>query len=415
MWTWLTQTAQTATWRALARIALKGGALFIAANLLFALFDPLPLIGQLSLYNSLVRGRARLPYGENPAQSYNLSLANIEALFAAHALHGAPKAPDEYRVLLIGDSAVWGVLLAPDETLSGYLNAFRLILPDGRRVRAFNLGYPVQSAAKDLLLLDHAARYQPDLIIWLLTPESLALDVQMATQLVRENPERVRALIARHALRSLRADDPRFAAPDLLGRTIIGRRRQLADWLRLQAYALPWHISGVDQQYPRFYEPRMEDFPDDMPQTWHGKPPPTLAAEDLALELLDAGAQIAQAAGAALLVINEPVFISAGRNSGMRYNFFYPRWALDQARARLREASDGAAWAYRDLWNAIPAQHFTDSAVHLTPQGSRQLAELVARAIIELSGEANAQAAQPCAFQNLCYNARQIAGVWRSW
>jgi hypothetical protein len=389
MWTWLTQTAQSATWRTALQIALKGGALFIVANILFALTDPLPLIGQISLYNGLVSGRARLPYGENPPQSYNLSLASLEALFAAHEINGAPKAVDEYRVLVIGDSSVWGVLLEPDETLSGYLNTFRLILPDGRHVRAFNLGYPVQSAAKDLLLLDYAARYQPDLILWLITPESLALDVQMATQLVRENPERVRALIARHGLRSLRSDDPRFVEPDFLGRTIIGRRRQLADWLRLQLYGVLWQMSGVDQQYPRFYEPRMEDFPDDMPQTWHGNAPPSLRADQLALDMLSAGAQIAQSVGAAFLVINEPVFISAGRNSDLRYNFFYPRWALDEARARLRELSDGAPWTYRDFWNAIPASQFTDSAVHLTPQGSRQLAELVARAIIETAGEAD--------------------------
>lgn len=389
MWSWLKAATALATWRSALRILLKGGLLFALANLIFALLDPLPLIGKVSLYNGVVRGRARLPYGENPAQSYNLSLQNLEALFAAHEIHGTPKAPDEFRVLVVGDSAVWGVLLAPHETLSGYLNGLRVQMPDGRRLRAFNIGYPVQSAAKDLLLLDHAMRYQPDLVVWLITPESLALDVQMATQLVRENPERVRALITRHALSSLRADDSRFIVPDFFGRTIIGRRRQLADWLRLQAYGIQWQISGVDQQYPRFYEPRMEDFPADLPQTWRGNTPPALSADQLALDVLAAGAQLATAANIPLLIINEPVFISVGENSDQRYNFFYPRWALDEARARLREASAGALWAYRDFWNAIPASQFTDSAVHLTPQGSRQLAELVARAIIESSGETN--------------------------
>ncbi len=392
MWGWLKAATATATWRSALRILLKGGLLFGLANLIFALLDPLPLIGQVSLYNGVVRGRARLPYGENPAQSYNLSLQNLEALFAAHEIHGTPKTPDEFCVLVVGDSAVWGVLLAPHETLSGYLNGLRVQMPDGRRLRAFNIGYPVQSAAKDLLLLDYAMRYKPDLIVWLITPESLALDVQMATQLVRENPERVRALITRHALSSLRVDDSRFIEPDFFGRTIIGRRRQLADWLRLQAYGIQWQISTVDQQYPRFYEPRMEDFPADLPQTWRGNPPSTLSADQLALDVLAAGAQLATAANIPLLIINEPVFISIGENSDQRYNFFYPRWALDEARARLREASAGAVWAYRDFWNAIPASQFTDSAVHLTPQGSRQLAELVARAIIESSGEINARA-----------------------
>ena len=43
-------------------------------------------LGSFSLYNWLVPGRERLPYGENRAQSYNISLNNIPAMFELHKI-----------------------------------------------------------------------------------------------------------------------------------------------------------------------------------------------------------------------------------------------------------------------------------------------------------------------------------------
>ncbi len=83
-------------------------------------------LGQVSLYNVLTPGRLRFPFGENPAQTYNLSLYNLDAMFASLALTLPPNRPDEYRVLVIGDSSVWGTLLRPAETLPGQLNALNL-------------------------------------------------------------------------------------------------------------------------------------------------------------------------------------------------------------------------------------------------------------------------------------------------
>jgi hypothetical protein len=114
------------------RVLVKGLLLFALANLLFAALQPLPALGQLSAYNRLVPGRLRLPYGENPARAYNLSLYNLEAMFTSHEIAAGQKPPDEYRVLLIGDSSTWGFLLEPDETLSAYINAQDARLPDAR-------------------------------------------------------------------------------------------------------------------------------------------------------------------------------------------------------------------------------------------------------------------------------------------
>ncbi|GAB4546277.1 MAG: hypothetical protein OHK0023_05620 [Anaerolineae bacterium] len=380
-WSWLTidPAAQAHDiWSGMTRIALKGVILFVLANLVFALLDPMPTISRITVHNGLVAGRPRLPYGDNPSASFNLSLGSLEAMFATHTLHGTPKAADEYRVLVIGDSSVWGVLLQPEETLAGLLNQTQAVLPNGKRLRAYNLGYPVQSLAKDLLIMDYAKRYTPDVIVWLVTAESFAPDVQMSTQIVRENPSAVRDLIGRYALR-LDPNDARFVIPDFFGKTIIGRRRQLADWLRLQFYGLTWSATQFDQQYPRAYEPRMEDFPDDMPQAWHGftETAGNLDADALAFDVLRAGVQLAKERGIALLLINEPMFISSGENSDKRYNAFYPRWAYDIYRDALSMMAQRQSINYHDMWDAISADQFTDSAVHLTPAGSQQFAEMI--------------------------------------
>jgi hypothetical protein len=102
-------------------VILKGFLLFIIINLLFALLRP--GIGSLSAYNTIFPGRERLPFGENSAKAYNLSLFDLDAMFASHEISGDPKQADEFRVILIGDSSVWGTLLKPEETLAGQLNS----------------------------------------------------------------------------------------------------------------------------------------------------------------------------------------------------------------------------------------------------------------------------------------------------
>ena len=122
-------------WRFVWRVLLKAAFLFLLVNILFLLYNTASTLGKISAYNHLFSGRARLPYGENPERSYNLSLFNLDAMFASHELAAGEKPEDEYRVFLIGDSATWGFLLEPDETLAAALNQENVSLPDGRQVR----------------------------------------------------------------------------------------------------------------------------------------------------------------------------------------------------------------------------------------------------------------------------------------
>ncbi len=356
-------------------------AVFLKAILLFGLFNfAFPLLqpihpGKLSLYNSVFPGRERLPYGDVP-ESYSVSLFDIDAMFASHVIAAAKKTPEEYRVLLIGDSSVWGTLLKPDETLAGQLNA-GAVTACGKTVHAYNLGYPTLSLLKELMLLDHALRYQPDMIIWLTTLESFAKENQLAAPLVANNATLVRELIRRYHL-SADPNDPELVNPSKWDQTFVGQRRAIANNLRLQLYGTLWASTGIDQVYPKDYVHAQIDLePSD---EFHGLKSADLPSlkNALAFDVLEAGLS---AAPVPTLLVNEPILISNGANSDIRYNFFYPRWAYDEYRKLLAARSTEHGWNYFDFWNLIPMQEFTNSGVHLTPKGEGLLTGKVAEAI----------------------------------
>lgn len=366
-------------WRVIGRILVKTAVLFGLLNGAFAaarsevVSDVLyPVSSSFSLYNRLYPGRDRLPYGEEPAQSYNLSLNSIPAMFASHKV-SQPKAADEFRVILLGDSSVWGWLLPNETTLAGQLNEMGLTVA-GRAIIVYNLGYPALSLSKDLLLLDEVIQNDPDLILWLVTLESFAQPKQLEHPILQHNSQRMRRLIEMYGL-NLDGHDPRFVTPDFWQNSMIGQRRALADWLRLQQVGVAWAATGIDQAVPDDIPLRRADFEEDA--SWQTYREATLLAqgaaqEALAFDVLAAG--IAHAGDVPLLLINEPIFVSTGQNSHLRYNLWYPRWAYDQYRALLAAEAAAHQWQYVDLWDVVPPDDFTDSPVHLTPAGTAVLA-----------------------------------------
>jgi hypothetical protein len=366
--------------RFLANVLWKAVVLFVIFNLIFALSSPLSWLGNVSLYNSVYPGRTRLPWSENPSVAYNLSLNNLDAMFASHEVSGIDKPHDEYRVLVFGDSSVWGFLLEPGETYTAYINEGDYITDDGRVVRAYNLGYPTISLTKDLLLLDYAMRYDPDMIVWLVTLESFPNQKQVFTPLVQYNPQRVRNLISTYDL-AIDEKHEGFVDPNFWDGTIIGQRRALADLLRLQLYGAMWAATGIDQDIPELYTPRQEDFEED--DSYYNYFPPELSLDDLAFDVISAGE--ARGGDVPVLIINEPIFISHGENSHLRYNLLYPRWAYDSYRRLMLEQSELNGWHYVDLWDVISPDEFTNTAIHITPRASAQLASLIAESILDLA------------------------------
>ena len=211
--------------------------------------------------------------------------------------------------------------------------------------------------------------HEPDLILWLVTLDALPIDKQLFPPLVQNNVDSMRTLIAQHEL-NIDANDGRFITPTFWEQTIVWQRRNLADLLRLQLYAPLWHTTSIDQAIPADFDLRRSDFDDDV--SWESfAEPNTLTADMLAFDVLHAG--MATAENTPIILINEPIFISDGQNSDLRYNSFYPRWVYDQYRTLLAEEAAAHDWTYVDLWDAVSPEEFTDTPVHLTAAGTNQL------------------------------------------
>jgi hypothetical protein len=354
------------------RILAKTLILLAAFNFLFMLLQPMPLLGHISAYNVIFPGRERLPYGDDPEHSFNLSLTQLDAMFASHIISGEHKSNDEYRVILIGDSSTWGFLLSPEQTLAEQLNRLNLHAADGRRVKVYNIGYPTMTLTKDLLFLERSLRYKPDLIIWLFTLESMPWQKQLDSPILELNPGITLDLIAKNDL-PLPTQELKASLGSLLSDTIFGQRRALADWVRFQLYGILWAATSVDHVIPETYNLRMEDLPAD--PEFQGFGPDEMVASDLAFSVIDAGLEAAD--GVPVLLVNEPMFISQGLNSDLRYNFYYPRWAYDLYRRAIHTQAQIEGWQLVDLWDELPADVFTDSAIHYSPLGAERLAQLL--------------------------------------
>lgn len=353
-------------------IFLKGIFLFIIFNLLIVVWQP--QIGKFSLYNTIFKGRERLPFGENPKQSYNLSLFDLDAMFASHVIHRTEKTEDEFRVILIGDSSVWGTLLKPEETLTGQLNEMNLSAC-GKNVTAYNLGYPTISLTKDVLLLEYAMQYEPDLILWMTTLDAFPIEKQ-SSPIVLNNEEKFREIKTNYEL-SIEINN--FEEKTFWDKTFIRDRRAWADLMRLQIYGVMWSATGIDQVYSDDYEKAQTDF--EVDESYYDFVYPNLDKNGLALNALETGFDIA--GETPMILVNEPMLISSGNNSDIRYNFFYPRWAYDEYRKLMVALSEENDWMYVDLWDVVPADEFTNSAIHLTPAGEKMLVENLVPYVLE--------------------------------
>jgi len=367
-------------------VLLKALLLFVVFNLIFMSAEFVPWLARISAYNVIFPGRTRLPYGEVPQRAYNLSPLSVEAMFASHELVAGIKPEDEYRVLVIGDSSVWGFLLKPEDTLSGNLSAAGYVTDDGRRVRAYNLGYPITSLLKDVMILDEAMRYEPDLVLWLVTLEAMPTVKQFTSALVQHNPARAGSLIGRYEL-ELEPQEGDLIEPNSWQRTIVGQRRNLADLVRLQLYGVVWAATGIDQDYPESFPLRKSDLEDDI--RFFDLIPPQRVDEVLAPDVLMAG--VAVAGEAPVLIVNQPIFISDGENSDVRYNLNYPRWAYDDYRVWFGQQCGENGWSCMDYWDLIAPDEFTNTAFHMTPRGSFRLGEVLGVEILKLANEGTMQ------------------------
>jgi len=349
------------------RVLLKGIILFLVVEFVFLSLHPYP--GLLNVYAPLQIKRTRFPTSTHAPEDAALDVGSLDAMFASHIV-SQPKANNEFRVLLLGDSATWGFLLKPEQTLSGRLNALGLACGN-KQIQVYNLSYPRSSATKDLMILDKAMNYQPDLIIWPVTLYTLMPKTRVDHWLIAQNPEEFYSLDARfHFL-------PRNFPPELLSDRVLGPQRALFRVMRYQLYSLVDLATGTDQ-IQTTYDNVPTDLPGDL--KFEGMNPPTVTPQQISIDQVRDFYLLAK--NVPVILVNEPILITKGApNSDIRYNYYYPRWVYDQYRQILGTAAAQNGWNYLDLWDRFSSDYYTNTPLHLNPEGERQLAGMLAPTI----------------------------------
>jgi hypothetical protein len=346
------------------RLLLKTVVLLVLFNAAYYLLQPARWLNRFSLYNSLVPGRARLAFSNDPALSYNLTLSNLSQLISSHEIVRA-KASDEFRVVMLGDSSVWGYLLQAQDAQAACLNRLGLRTPDGRRVVVYNLGYPTLTVMKDLLILRRILAYQPDLILWPTTLAAMYPEDQLNFPIILGQYEEVGNLIRQYNFDL--AEWATLPAPTWWDRTLPGQRVALSGWLRHQLYGFNWATTGIDHIVPnprqRPTELAMHEDPISV-NIVYLRQARVIVPEDLSFDILRAGINEAKAAGVPTVMVNQPIAIYANSNNPGRYNEFYPRWMYDGYRAAFTQVAANEDWNYHDFWDVVPLDQFTDTDFH---------------------------------------------------
>jgi hypothetical protein len=369
------------------RLAVKGLVFFALLNLAYAWLDP--SLDRISIYNRLVPGKPRFPAQYIP--SVNMKgrpttyVPPIEALFNSHVISGSSKPSQEYRVYVLGDSQTWGASVSPANSLVGQLNGMELGSVCGRRLRFFNLAAPYPSVLKDFLILKRAQRYEPDLVVWVLTLDSFRADSSYL-RLAEESPRQALTAFKTYGLGKyvdLLAEPPSF-----IQRTPLHQASRIRRWAQLQLEGVVWAATGQDLpwQPAEFAAALYEAFPSDaaLPpiDRWHGFSPP-LSRSELAFRVLTAVQTLL--GPTPVLVVVEPMFINENDTASPRYNLMYPRWAFDAFVPMLEDAVKRRGWHFLDEHDLVPASEFVDATYHLNQKGEAQLADALAPKVIEFA------------------------------
>lgn len=347
------------------RVIIKALCLFAIINILYALIDPLG--AQVSGYNVIFPGRTRLPFGVG-GDPYSVAIEDVDITFASHTI-SAPKQPDEFRIVMIGDSSLWGEDLGAYEVISEQWNKLNTQCGD-KIIKAYNLGYPHPSVLKDLVILDKAIEYKPDLIVWFVTLNTLIS--QRINPFLLANRERAATLLNRYDIGFQQAE--RFEGESTFyEKTLIGQRSELARQMKLEMLGIIWTATSEDTNRLNPGPPPDLGVSDD--PRYRGLQPPQEIKDLLLLKALTAGYEIA--GSVPVLIVNEPIFLASEERSRVRYNAVYPRWAFDRYREHLAVQAQDATWNYLDLWDAVPPEYFVDARFHLKVEGEQLLIQQI--------------------------------------
>lgn len=362
---------------ALLRVLLKALIVALAINfgLLAAGIKPVRALVQLNTYDLIGQGRARLAY---PSDFQNGQLP-VEALIAAHEI-SQPTQPGTSRAVLLGESGIAGWGLHDEETLSAQISTLNIDYQTSA-LRAYNLAYPQPGALRDLLIMDAVLAEDVDLIIWFVNPTAVYQDRDLAGAnrvFYGLNENRLRRLVEQYP--DLR---PWF---DEIGQGLLPESQAWEQYAALRdTELLPVWFNSLF--YP-WLEPDLAAFSRRVAQEsvaeeaqFQDADPGFAEMPGPAWQALRVGCRMSETSGARLMLVNGPMLIVDEAVSARNYNSLYERALVDRYRAVMAEFTTQHDIWYLDLWDAIPAESFTDTPQHADAEGWAQLAQRLESAI----------------------------------
>ena len=361
------------------RVLVK--ALVILCVFNFASIYLYPWLSNHQIYNHIVPGRLRFPDSqpESELTVHSLSLYDdFDAMFASHVISAKSKPSDEFRVFFLGDSSFWGDGISASGTLSQQINGLHLRNCRNQNIVAYNLALPTPYVMKDLLILNNALKYQPDLIVWGVTLQSLGYSDENAALLLSSQSDEALYLIHHYEINI----QTNFLKPRTLwDLTLLANRSNIKRLTIFQEDALPWIATGVDDSITTVVQTQTGN--DIYPRSIYMLHGTTLTADNLMLDVLKSADNLVRPIP--ILIVNEPIFTATGKNSQQYYNNFDSRILYDQYRSILSDWASANHQPYFDAWISVPRSEFTNSPLHLSVSGEKALASLLSPVILGMS------------------------------
>jgi hypothetical protein len=361
------------------RVILKAMMIFCVLNFAFILLYH--WLSDHQVYNSIFPGRLRFPWAQVKWEQavHSLSLYDdMDAMFSSHIISAGEKPAGEFRIIFLGDSSFWGDGISVGDTLPEQINRLDLRNCQNQKIVAYNLALPSLYVMKDLLFLNSAMKYKPDMIVWGVTLRSLSYSNQNDALFLPSQSDEALYLINHYRLNIPTAS---LKPGTFWDQTLLADRSNLKKLFILQADGLPWAATGVDSRITTTLQTQVgNDIETKSVYVLHGS---TLTADGLMFDVLHAAVDLARPAP--ILIVNEPIFIATGKNSREYYDAYYSRLLYDQYRKILSDWVQANHQPYLDAWNSIPDNEFTDTPFHLSGNGEKQLASVLIPTLLRMS------------------------------
>lgn len=321
----------------------------------------------------------------------------LEIMLRQHELcWRAPQTPDELRLVLFGNSAVYGFPLPAEETLSEYLNQH--FADTGTAAHMFNLAFVTPYQVRDAVVINEALPYEPDIIVY---PMTLAEFRHLAPML---HPTSARFFNMNTSALHRLAADPHPGLEEPVGKYVqvagkVEAPRHPTDQLqdvglyarRLARSTAEALAAKMNSPRPRFQSraaPQKGGY--DCIKTALGMISYTNWKDWNVLAYLD---DLQRRRGIRVLVVHWPV---AHEPNGNCFSVRFTNDAVNDFSAWIRHETEQRQLAYLDLRDFLPAEAYVDS-LHVKAEGHRQIADRVAQALEPVMRAAAAQRAQASA------------------